>query len=62
MRMATATREAQKFERQVHVNGHDYTLREYVGAMPLHGKYVDGNESNDNGMPRVFSCINRQAQ
>ncbi|MEC8174255.1 MAG: hypothetical protein VX090_12845 [Pseudomonadota bacterium] len=54
MRIATATREAQKFERKVHVNGQAYTLREDVGAMPLHGKYVDGNESNDNGMPQGF--------
>tara|TARA_B100000676_G_C18085707_1_gene854851 strand:+ start:2665 stop:3414 length:750 start_codon:yes stop_codon:yes gene_type:complete len=54
MRIATATNEAEKFERQVHVNGHDYTLREYVGSMPLHGKYVDGNERNDNGMPQGF--------
>lgn len=54
MRIATPTSEAQNFERQVHVNGHDYNLREYVGSMPLHGKYVDGNEQNDNGMPQGF--------
>ena len=54
MIIATPTSEAQNSERQVHVNGHDYNLREYVGAMPLHGKYVDGNERNDNGMPQGF--------
>ena len=54
MLLATSTSEAEKSERQVHVNGHDYTLREYVGAMPLRGRYVDGNESNDNGLPQGF--------
>lgn len=51
---ATATSEAEKSERQVHVNGHDYVLREYVGAMPLRGRYVEGNEENDNGLPQGF--------
>ena len=54
MLLATPTSEAEKVERQVHVNGHDYTLREYVGNMPLHGRYVDGNEQNDNGLPQGF--------
>ena len=54
MLLATPTSEAEKAERQVHVNGHDYTLREYVGNMPLHGRYVDGNEQNDNGLPQGF--------
>jgi hypothetical protein len=54
MLLATATEEAAKNERRVHVNGHDYVLREYVGAMPLNGTYVEGNEKNDNGMPQGF--------
>ena len=54
MLVATPTSEAEKSERQVHVNGYNYTLREYVGNMPLHGRYVSGNEENDNGMPQGF--------
>ncbi|MBT5498125.1 MAG: hypothetical protein HOK54_20500 [Alphaproteobacteria bacterium] len=54
MLLATPTAEAEKSQRQVHVNGHDYILREYVGNMPLRGKYVEGNEKNDNGMPQGF--------
>jgi len=54
MLIATTTSEARERQRQVHVNGHEYTLNEYVGAAPLRGKYVEGNESNDNGMPQGF--------
>lgn len=54
MLLATPTNEAEKSQRQVHVNGHDYILREYVGNMPLRGKYIEGNEKNDNGMPQGF--------
>ena len=54
MLLATPTSEAEKSQRNVHVNGHDYILREYVGNMPLRGKYVEGNEKNDNGMPQGF--------
>ena len=54
MLIATSTSEAMQNQRQVHVNGHDYTLSEYVGAAPLRGKYVEGNEVNDNGMPQGF--------
>lgn len=54
MLFATPTSEAEKSRRQVHVNGHDYVLQEYVGAMPLRGRYVDGNEENDNGLPQGF--------
>ena len=38
MLLATPTSEAEKSQRKVHVNGHDYILREYVGNMPLRGK------------------------
>jgi hypothetical protein len=54
MLFATSTGEALKNQRQVHVNGHDYTLSEYVGAMPLRGEYKAGNETNDNGLPQGF--------
>jgi hypothetical protein len=54
MLLATSTAEALQRQRQVHVNGKDYTLAEYVGAAPLRGKYVEGNESNDNGLPQGF--------
>lgn len=54
MLIATSTAEAKQRQRQVHVNGHDYTLSEYVGAAPLRGVYVEGNEVNDNGMPQGF--------
>ena len=54
MLIATSTDEALNNQRQVHVNGHDYTLSEYVGAMPLRGHYQSGNEVNDNGLPQGF--------
>jgi len=54
MPIATSTAEAMQNQRQVHVNGRDYTLSEYVGAAPLRGKYVEGNEANDNGLPQGF--------
>ncbi len=54
MLIATSTAEAMRNQRQVHVNGHDYTLSEYVGAAPLRGTYVAGNEVNDNGLPQGF--------
>lgn len=54
MLIATSTAEALQNQRQVHVNGRDYTLSEYVGAAPVRGKYVEGNESNDNGLPQGF--------
>lgn len=46
--------EATERGRTVHVNGRDYFLREYVGAAPVRGTYVDGNEANDNGQPQGF--------
>jgi hypothetical protein len=54
MLIATSTAEAMRNQRQVHVNGRDYTLSEYVGAAPVRGKYVAGNEANDNGLPQGF--------
>jgi hypothetical protein len=54
MLLVTPTPDAMKRQRQVHVNGRDYTLSEYVGAAPLRGHYQPGNEVNDNGMPQGF--------
>ncbi len=54
MLLVTPTSEAMKRQRQVHVNGRDYILSEYVGAAPLRGHYQAGNEVNDNGMPQGF--------
>ena len=54
MPIVTSATDALKNQRQVHVNGRDYTLSEFVGAMPLRGHYQEGNEVNDNGMPQGF--------
>ncbi len=54
MLIATSTVEAKQNQRLVHVNGCDYTLSEYVGAAPTRGNYVEGNETNDNGLPQGF--------
>jgi len=55
--LVTSAAEAMQRCRQVHVNGRDYTLAEYVGAAPTKGIYVDGNEVNDNGLPQGFLVI-----
>jgi hypothetical protein len=54
MLLVTPTTDAMKRQRQVHVNGRDYTLSEYVGAAPVRGHYQVGHEVNDNGMPQGF--------
>jgi len=38
----------------VTVNQRDYVLSGYVGAAPVRGFYVEGNEINDNGQPQGF--------
>ena len=57
MLLVTSASAAMQRTRQVHVNGRDYTLAEYVGAAPTKGVYVDGNEVNDNGLPQGFLVI-----
>ena len=57
MLLVTSASAAMQRARQVHVNGRDYTLAEYVGAAPTKGIYVDGNEVNDNGLPQGFLVI-----
>ncbi len=54
MLVITTAAEAAAKSRQVHVNGRDYTLAEYIGAAPKRGHYVPGNEANDNGSPQGF--------
>lgn len=54
MLIVTSASEAAARSRQVHVNGRDYRLDEYVGAAPKKGHYVAGNESNDDGRPQGF--------
>jgi hypothetical protein len=54
MLLGRATQEARANQRTVHVNGYDYVLSEYVGAAPVRGRYVEGNEVNDNSLPQGF--------
>lgn len=54
MLIATSTADAMQNQRRVVVNGRDYVLSEYFGAAPQRGRYVDGNETNDNGLPQGF--------
>jgi len=54
MLIATSAKEATQSQRRVVVNGRDYVLSEYVGAAPVRGRYVEGNETNDNGLPQGF--------
>ena len=50
----TSARQAAARQRQVHVNGRDYTLSAYIGAVPERGHYEAGSEANDNGLPQGF--------
>lgn len=54
MLIVVSATEAMKKQRRIQVNGKEYTLSEFVGAMPERGQYQDGNEVNDNGMPQGF--------
>ena len=54
MQFASSSAEAMQRERDIHVNGNTYTLREYVGSMPLRGGYVEGNEANNDAQPQGF--------
>ena len=54
MLLATSTADAEKNTRAVDVHGQKYVLREYIGAAPTRGIYVDGNEANDNALPQGF--------
>ena len=54
MLIVTTASEAAARSRQVHVNGKDYRIDEYVGQAPKRGHYVEGNEANDDGRPQGF--------
>lgn len=46
--------EATARQRTVDVHGQSYVLREFVGAAPVSGTYVEGNEANDDRQPQGF--------
>ena len=46
--------EAQVTSHVVEVNHKSYILSGYVGAAPVRGFYLEGNEVNDNGLPQGF--------
>lgn len=54
MLIVTSRAQGAARSRQVHVNGRDYTIDEYVGSAPKRGIYVAGNEANDDGRPQGF--------
>ena len=54
MLIATSIATANERRRPVDVHGQEYLLREFVGAVPRRGTYVEGNETNDNGLPQGF--------
>ena len=54
MLIATSIAEANERRQVVDVHGQEYLLREFVGAVPRRGTYVEGNEANDNGHPQGF--------
>jgi len=54
MQFQMPAREAAKTRHPVQVHGKTYMISDYVGAGPLRGMYVEGNERNDNGLPQGF--------
>lgn len=46
--------EARAASHVVEVNHKNYVLSGYVGAAPVRGFYLEGNEVNDNGLPQGF--------
>ena len=54
MMIVSSTAEADDRAKQIDVLGETYVLRGYVGAAPVRGKYVEGNEVNDNQLPQGF--------
>ena len=49
-----ATDEAAKGAAEIDVLGQTYRLTGFVGAAPVRGTYVEGNEANDTGGPQGF--------
>ena len=54
MVISVSAAEANARAKTIDVLGQAYVLREYVGAAPKRGIYVDGNEHNDNQLPQGF--------
>jgi hypothetical protein len=54
MPIVTSSADAIAARKPVEVQGRTYYLAPYVGAVPLRGQYVEGNEDNDNGEPQGF--------
>ncbi|MGH6620008.1 MAG: hypothetical protein ACREF6_10730 [Alphaproteobacteria bacterium] len=54
MLLARSTEEARRNQRRIEVNGREYVLSAYIGAAPVRGMYVEGNEVNDDGLPQGF--------
>ena len=54
MLIAIPIADANERRQLVDVHGQEYLLREFVGAVPRRGTYVEGNEANDNGLPQGF--------
>jgi hypothetical protein len=54
MLLARSAEEARRNQRRIQVNGREYVLSAYIGAAPLRGMYVEGNEANDDGLPQGF--------
>ena len=54
MLIATSITQANERRQIVDVHGQEYLLREFVGAVPRRGTYVEGNEANDDGLPQGF--------
>lgn len=54
MLLVTSTPEADARKKTIDVQGQSYVLRGYIGAAPVRGTYVEGNEVNDNELPQGF--------
>ena len=54
MLIAASIAAANERRRTVDVHGQEYLLRELVGAAPRRGTYLEGNETNDDGLPQGF--------
>ncbi len=54
MPFITSAADARRFRKPLEVHGNIYYLTPYVGSAPLRGKYVPGNEINDDGLPQGF--------
>ena len=60
MVISVSAAQADAKARTIDVRGQAYVLREYVGAAPERGTYIEGNESNDNQQPQGF-LVNQPA-